>query len=251
MKDATLVMSEESMPTLSLIARLHAKLVMAAENHPGDSETSREVKLVIAQDLSKRYSTEMTTLYMASAVDPPFQEEEEAVHIYSTLTDPVVAEIQKHTCEQEGDNEETEGDEVIQSSHPDDDQLVTSPPPWKRPRASSVLSELLGTFASARETVTQKSAHDVAKAVVKRFKNETPLPLCGDPLHWWKEHEAAYPHVAEVARCFLCIPGTSIPSERVFSSAGDIVTSQRSVLKAGHVDQLVFLHKNDFALSLH
>ena len=36
MKDATLVMSEESMPTLSLIAPLHAKLLMGAEESPDD-----------------------------------------------------------------------------------------------------------------------------------------------------------------------------------------------------------------------
>jgi len=43
---------------------------------------------------------------------------------------------------------------------------------------------------------------------------------------------------------FLCIPGTSVPAERVFSTAGDIVNAQRSVLRPDHVDQLIFLKKN-------
>ncbi|KAK7883941.1 hypothetical protein WMY93_027064 [Mugilogobius chulae] len=44
MKDATLLMSEESTPTLSLIAPLRAKLIMAAEHSPNDSETSKDIK---------------------------------------------------------------------------------------------------------------------------------------------------------------------------------------------------------------
>lgn len=40
---------------------------------------------------------------------------------------------------------------------------------------------------------------------------------------------------------YLCIPGTSVPSERVFSTAGDIVCSERSVLSPEHVDQLIYI----------
>lgn len=99
MKDATLVMSEESMPTLSLIAPLHAKLVMGAEESPDDTQTVKDIKAAIAQDLGKRYN-ERETLYMASAVDPrfkdlPFLSEAEASEIYSRLTNAVVAVIKK------------------------------------------------------------------------------------------------------------------------------------------------------------
>lgn len=38
LKDATLVMSEESMPTLSIIAPLHAKLVIGTEESLDDTE---------------------------------------------------------------------------------------------------------------------------------------------------------------------------------------------------------------------
>ena len=99
MKDATLVMSEESMPTLSLIAPLHAKLVMGAEENPDDTQTIKDIKAAIAQDLGKRYN-EKETLYMASTVDPrfkdlPFLSEAEASEIYSRLTNAVVVVIKK------------------------------------------------------------------------------------------------------------------------------------------------------------
>lgn len=45
-----------------------------------------------------------------------------------------------------------------------------------------------------------------------------------------------YPSLAIIAKQDLCIPATSVPSERVFSTAGDIITAQRSQLKSKLVD---------------
>ena len=45
------------------------------------------------------------------------------------------------------------------------------------------------------------------------------------------------------AKIFLAIPATSVPSERVFSTAGDIITADRARLKPQHVDKLLFLKK--------
>lgn len=51
------------------------------------------------------------------------------------------------------------------------------------------------------------------------------------------------PLLAVLAKKILCIPATSVASERFFSTAGDIVTSQRACLKPSHVDKLIFLKK--------
>ena len=65
-----------------------------------------------------------------------------------------------------------------------------------------------------------------------------------DPLQWWKVHEANFPRLSNLARKYLSIPATSAPSERVFSTGGNIVTCQRACLKPEAVDRLVFLVKN-------
>lgn len=78
-----------------------------------------------------------------------------------------------------------------------------------------------------------------------KYKEAPPLSLAeGNPLSWWKEHQCEYPLLSHLAKVYLCIPGTSVSSERVFSTAGDIVTAQRSLLSSDHVDQLLFLNKN-------
>ena len=65
-----------------------------------------------------------------------------------------------------------------------------------------------------------------------------------DPLDWWKENSSHLPHLQMLARKYLCIPGTSVPSERVFSKAGEIVQARRSNLKPKNVDMILFLNKN-------
>ncbi|XP_040184728.1 E3 SUMO-protein ligase ZBED1-like [Rana temporaria] len=65
-----------------------------------------------------------------------------------------------------------------------------------------------------------------------------------DPLVWWKVYKEQYQRLSAVARKYLCIPATSSPSERVFSTGGNIVTCRRFALKPQNVDRLVFLAKN-------
>lgn len=65
-----------------------------------------------------------------------------------------------------------------------------------------------------------------------------------NPLAWWKTHSTTYPRVSLLARRYLCIPATSSPSERAFSTGGNIVSCHRAALRPDAVDRLVFLAKN-------
>ena len=57
-----------------------------------------------------------------------------------------------------------------------------------------------------------------------------------DVLQWWKK-QVDVPLLSALAKN-LSIPATSVSSERVFSTAGDSVTAQRSLPHPDHVDQL-------------
>jgi hypothetical protein len=91
-----------------------------------------------------------------------------------------------------------------------------------------------------------KMLKDQAQEEMGRFKETAPLPITkgANPLNWWREHECEYPLLSQLAKRYLCVPGTSVPSERVFSTAGDIITAQRSTLTPEHLDQILFLNKN-------
>ncbi|XP_035858465.1 zinc finger BED domain-containing protein 1-like [Sander lucioperca] len=237
MKDATHIMSEDSTPTLSVIAPLHAQLLHdteAAGVAAADTPVIREIKLAIHDDLGKRYSSarDKRMLYSASFLDPrfkalPFLTEEDQLEIHAN----VVAEAA--ALERQVNSEEAE----VESETP---QQEEGPAPKRKP---SALVTLLGkTFTEV--SVVPRSASSRAEEELKKYLEAPPLSLAENPLSWWRTHQTAFPLLAELAKRYLCIPGTSVAAERVFSTAGEIVTAQRSSLTPAHVDQLLFLQKN-------
>ena len=64
------------------------------------------------------------------------------------------------------------------------------------------------------------------------------------PLDWWKHNEQKYRRVAHVARRYLSAPSTSVPSERLFSSAGDLYSDSRNRLSGHRADKLLFIKHN-------
>ena len=67
MKDATLLMSEESNPTVCLIAPLNAQLLQNMTDTIGDSPLVHDVKNAIKTDLLKRYSSEAEKMILHKA----------------------------------------------------------------------------------------------------------------------------------------------------------------------------------------
>jgi len=146
------------------------------------------------------------------------------------------------------DSVETETDvnvvpEEDEEGNQDPVQKDMSAVPSKRSRHS--LADLLGPTYATAPAKKWKTAEDQAKEEISRYKEDAPLPLgVVNPLDWWKGNQSKYPFLSHMAKKYLCIPGTSVPSERVFSTAGDIITAQRSALTPEHVDQILFLNKN-------
>lgn len=93
------------------------------------------------------------------------------------------------------------------------------------------------------ENYTISSTDDIEKEV-DSFLNDPPPFLDFSPTAWWKINQGRFPRLANLARKYLAIPGTSVPSERVFSAAGLTVNRLRTRLTPDHVDMLIFLNKN-------
>ena len=94
------------------------------------------------------------------------------------------------------------------------------------------------------EVEPAKSLKSRVEYKIVNYKCESSMPLDSNPLLWWKVHQKTYPLLGNLAQKYLSIPATSVASERVFTTAGDLVTAQRSCLSCEQVDRLIFLKKN-------
>ena len=63
-----------------------------------------------------------------------------------------------------------------------------------------------------------------------------------NPLPWWNENKYIYPTIANVACKYLCTLATSVPSERLFSEAGEVISQKRNRIKPKNVDMMLFLN---------
>jgi len=109
-------------------------------------------------------------------------------------------------------------------------------PRWRRRTNCTAAEILLSSVQNARQ---QQQTDEVAG-----YSREPPADINTNPLAWWKSNGARYPRLAVLALKYLGIPATSVPSERIFSKAGEIVSRRRASLKPSTVDMLVFLSKN-------
>ncbi|KAK7929626.1 hypothetical protein WMY93_006021 [Mugilogobius chulae] len=119
-----------------------------------------------------------------------------------------------------------------------EEQHAAYSPPQKR----SAMAELFGEVFKTQEQ--EKPFEAIIEEEVSTYRSAPSIHVDANPFIWWKTNEAKFPHVAELARRHLCVPGTSVASERIFSTAGDIVDANRSRLGADNVDKLIFLQKN-------
>lgn len=85
---------------------------------------------------------------------------------------------------------------------------------------------------------------DAGTRELDRYINEKILARKQDPLAWWKERKLVYPRLYAYMLKRLCIVATSVPCERVFSGAGQVLCSRRTLLKHNKVSKLIFLHGN-------
>jgi hypothetical protein len=102
--------------------------------------------------------------------------------------------------------------------------------------------------AGTNSNIENTTAIDTSQEQLdKEMASYTLLPVADkkyDLLVFWKQHASTYPNLAAISRRVHAIPATSVPCERLFSTAGVIVSDLRSSLLPDTVSKLMFLNKN-------
>ena len=98
--------------------------------------------------------------------------------------------------------------------------------------------------ASLMPSTTTPTVSTNAMMEMRAYLAEPLLPRTSDPLAWWMKCSPVYKGLCEVMKTRLCIVATSVPSERVFSKTGQIISDRRNRLSPAKVRELVFLNAN-------
>ena len=121
----------------------------------------------------------------------------------------------------------TEIDEVNKTSHE------------SKPSTTDWLDDVVCT----ERDQPQFSDEEVACREIDSYLMESQIPSDQCPLKWWQS-KVQYPHVSVLAKKYLCIPASSVSSERIFSLAGSIVNKKKTQLTSETFNMLIFLNKN-------
>ncbi|XP_060780514.1 E3 SUMO-protein ligase ZBED1-like [Neoarius graeffei] len=225
---------------------LNTTVLAAAED---DTKVTKRIKGGILQYLNDKYDDPATDdlLDMASLVDPRFKMAYIADHRKDYIKTKAMAEMQallEKKTQAQTSSMQASSTQASSSTH-SPTHSSTGPAAAEVVEAKR-MKRSLGSFFK-KESIPGPAALPDREAIdieLQSYLQALEVDGEANPLDWWRLHEANFPRVASLARKYLCIPATSAPSERAFSTGGNIVTCHRAVLKPENVDRLVFLAKN-------
>jgi len=128
---------------------------------------------------------------------------------------------------------------ILESDEPIHQQIATTT------STSNSSSALWKEFDETVVNLIGGSNSSVAGIIeVDKYLNEPLISRAENPLVWWAERKKVYPRLYTLVKRRLCIMATSVPCERIFSKAGQVVSERRSQLSTSKISQILFLNHN-------
>ena len=254
-EETTTVVSGQKYVTMSLMLPLVTNLASSADKFAASANSSaaRNFAALLKSGLSKKFDLDdielQSSAVMACALDPRFRN-------LQFLDDTQREEVRRGTIaeiealQEKADERQKKAEAERKRS---EDAAAQKEDRWEPPKkqikkeAGCKLSRL---FASAEKTPIsrEESAASCFRSKLEKevllYFTEDVICLDDDPLKWWQLHQSGFPFVASLARRYLAIPATSVPSEVVFSAARLLVSKLRSSLRHKTVDASIFLGKD-------
>jgi len=85
------------------------------------------------------------------------------------------------------------------------------------------------------------SPDELKSTELTRYIAMATVPPMDSATTWWRDNEHSFPGLSSLARKYLAVPASSVPSERMFSSAGNLA-EKRSHLDPDVLERDVLLH---------
>lgn len=97
----------------------------------------------------------------------------------------------------------------------------------------NLLDYLTNKVSSIQSSATNTST---ATVLMRQYMNMEYQFINSDPVQLWKTYSDVLNPLSEVAFKYASIPATSVPSKRIFSKAGQIVSQRRNRLLPDNVN---------------
>ncbi|XP_069128352.1 E3 SUMO-protein ligase ZBED1-like [Argopecten irradians] len=245
--------------TASIIVPMLKKIAAILQPCEDDSNIIANMKNEMLKDFNIRYQSDEVQLFIntCTLLDPRFHD----IFIDGETMESITRDLCQKTCPikvkvEPVDNTSTDSQSGAEATPPlpQLDTVNHSPdresePEPKRAKmdTTSTLQDFLGDILFIRHERKSLTQQQIIRQEIERYISEctrSPPDTNSDPLQWWKDRAIIYPNLSVFVKQYLCVPATSVPSERIFSCAGNTLTNKRASLSEDNVDKLIFLNKN-------
>lgn len=226
--------SGEKYLTASKIIPIVKCLLKKFENISPQSETVGELKDLTMTEISRRFGSleQVTLLAVSSILDPRFKR----LHFQSPVACAnAITFISKSIQSERQQNVDSQPSKTRQAQEVD----INTSTRGIESDISNVWSYHDDLVKKASENVNTRDKGDM-DLELKMYLNSPTVNINSDPFLFWSNYGCS-PEFKKVAFKYLSIVGTSVPSERIFSKTGRILTETRNRLDGKRLNRLLFL----------
>ena len=215
------------MASISIVIPYIRILTITLEKNNNDSGV-QTMKGELLKSLKSRFAgiEEKKELALATLLDPRFKDKFFSGNIIkATVKEMLVEEMNSS---------------VDMASETAAEEPGPSQPKRTCPLKSAVLLDVIS------EIITDSTGDTPATtSEVEKFLSEPLLDYkTGNPYTWWGQNKKRFPMLATLAQHYLCPPATSVPSERLFSAAGNLHDDKRNRILPTLTEDLLFIQNN-------
>jgi hypothetical protein len=191
-----------------------------------NSELSKQMldKLILEFNSRFKNSSRHSILSKAALLDPRFKK--------LAFNDNSSYEYAKNSLKVELEKKISE--KQIESRNEIEDVITPAP------EEDSIWME----FDSMTSSGATSSTVPASILTMRQYMEEKRINRQENPLKWWQARTILYPELADLAKKYLSAMSTSVPSERIFSKSGCILSERRSSLKPKRMEKILFLNMN-------
>ncbi|CAH1114950.1 unnamed protein product [Psylliodes chrysocephalus] len=233
-EEATRSISGENYISASLVIVLNRGLlnICQALHEKEFTQLSKACIKSLENGLRKRLGNVeySNTLAICTFLDPRFKtytfQHDDAVENIRKIVTNIVTEMVTKTIEKKTENTDTDSTSNFEEKKENSNLSL-----WK------CLDEQL---AKCKPKSTSSSSRAIME--IQRYLEDDVLDRHKNPLEWWKENQYNYPFLSQLVQQKCCALATSVPCERLFSKAGNVLNERRTRLSANKLKKILFLN---------